>query len=128
MRCMIVEQDQRDIEFLDEVPEGFVPSMMSAHLEGLGIEKRARRWLREDGIQGADMYVPEWAHRVMVAMMLTGSSAATIEVTSLRDDAVRVLGKLPAEQREAALTVLDLGGLRAFIEHVLGTRSDQGSP
>ena len=104
--------------------------MLAGHLEGLGIEKFARRWRRKGGdLQGADMYVPEWAHRVMIAMNRSGSSVAAIEMTSLRDDAVRALGKLSEERRDAALTVLDLGGAEALVRHVLPiARSDQESP
>ncbi len=104
---------------LDVAPEGFVATGSSHYFEGLGVEVVE---VNRDGYILPEPYVPEWADRVMAEFRKVQW------IGPERDDTIRQLATLDEEARNAALTVLDLGGLRAFIEHVLGTRSDQGSP
>ncbi len=89
-------------------PEGFVRTPFGGHFALLGVKV-----VRVEGVSGTrrGTYIPDWTDRVFRVFPASGTA---------RDDAIRALLAADEEARAAALTVLDLGGLRPFADHVLG--------
>ena len=103
-----------DIEFLDEVPEGFVYSPWASDIAGCDADVAIieRRWRSRIGPgHGADDYVPYWAHRIMNDFMMDSFANAAFPI-------VERLAALDAESQRAAMTVLELGGMRELARFV----------
>lgn len=107
------------VEYLDELPNGYVLSVAGNVLESLGIASVKRKWRLPSGLQGTDVYVPEWARRVMNAFV-EADAAHQRAFQDIRNDVLKKLAALDDEARNAAMTVFDLGGKEALVQHVLG--------
>lgn len=93
-------------------PKGFVCSPYSNWLRDRGVEV----FEVENPIVKKVLFVPEWAHRLAALRMDVAKPADDDEV----DAVIEKLARLDAESRDAALTVLDLAGLRPFLAYVKG--------
>ena len=92
---------------LDVAPEGFVPTRSSHYFEGLGVEVIE---VNREGYILPEPYVPEWADRIMTEFRKVQW------IGPERDDTIRQIAALDDEARNAAMTVLDLGGAVALVE------------
>jgi len=101
-------QKRPENEYAAQVPEDYVRTPFGGHFRMIGI--RVVHVVVELG-RPADAFIPKWADRVFRVFPASGTD---------RDDAIRKLLAADDETRAAALTVLDLGGLRPFAECVLG--------
>ncbi len=109
---------EKEVEYLDELPDGYVLSLAGNSLEFLGVPSIKRRWRLKSGLQGFDVYVPEWGRRVVEAF-LADDAAHIKALQRIRDDVVKKLVAVDDETRNAAMTVFDLGGIDALVLHVL---------
>ncbi len=93
-------------------PKGFVCSPFANWLRDKGVEI----FEVDNPIVKKVLFVPEWAHRLASIRMDIAKPADDDEV----DAVIEKLARLDAESRDAALTVLDLAGLRPFLAYVKG--------
>ncbi len=100
-----------NFEYLDDAPDGHVMTMLSGKLKVLGIPIFERRWRTHDGIEGHDEYVPEWADRIMNDFMMDSFANAAFPI-------VERLAVLDPESQRAAMTVLELGGMRELARFI----------
>lgn len=103
------------MERVDQVPEGYTRTAFPGLYDKAGIH--IVTIIVDGGIR--HFYVPDWTLDVLAAL-----AGKTLEDSrSIGNKLLTAMNALDDETRNAAMTVLILGGIKALASHVLGNQS-----
>ncbi len=98
------------MRILDEIPEGYEVTVLAHVFEDAGVPV-IKCCYRQNGLTCYNTCIPTWARRVY--NVFGGTQERTTQAAVLR-----TLARFDEEQRNAALSVYDLGGKAGFIAYL----------
>lgn len=98
------------MRILDAIPEGYETTDIAHVFEDLGVNV-IKCCYRDGGLTCHNSCIPTWARRMYRAF-------SDRHEPKTRDAVLRALARFDDEQRNAALTVYDLGGKAGIIMHL----------